>query len=106
MVLISFIKFRRFLSNFTEFSWVLPGLTCFHSVLRWFYWVLPSFLWPILIQFSFMLMNRFTRFLWILLGFTENYRVSRSFTGFTGFYRFLLGFTGFYWVLLGFTVFF
>ncbi len=55
----------------------------------------------------------FTRFFWVLLGFTGFHRVLLGFTrfflvflSFTGFYQVLPGFTGFYWVLLGFSWFF
>ena len=40
----------------------------------------------------------FSRFYWVLLGFTGLYWVL---LGFTGFYWVSLGFTGFYWVKLG-----
>ena len=62
----------------------------------------------------------FSRFQWVLLGFTESKRVfirvewvswhftkfSRLSLGFNRFYWVLLGFNGFYWVSLGFTGFY
>ena len=49
----------------------------------------------------------FTRFYWVLLGFTKFDRARKGFTGcylvLLGFYLVLLGFTGLYLVLLGFT---
>ena len=155
--LLGFTGFNRVLLSFTcillgltEFDWVWLGFTGFYRVplgFDWvllglieFYWVLPSSIgvglgftgfYEINLDLpSFAGLLGFTRFYWLLLGFTGFYLVLLSFTefywvllGFIGFYLvlpsftglccdllgftgFLLGYTRFYWVLLGFTGFY
>ena len=45
----------------------------------------------------------FTRFHWVLLGYTEFTGLYWVLLGYTGFYWVILGYTGFYWVLLFFS---
>ena len=108
-------NFRQVLPSFTGFPIDFTEFHCFFS------WMSQGFagFYRVLLSFTGFLLD-VLRFYWVLLGFTEFYKVLPDCTGFywvlPGFTRFLLDvskfswvlpvFTGFYWVLLGCTGFY